>query len=203
MPGTGLKTAPFQCQGKKGGVNEGLGEGAYGRAGERGWGEWGSGEGRLAATVSAEETAETDLETKLRQACSEHGFSPHKWGTISNKYVTMFWSYNCSFLFWPGSVFLKRWGASFFLVLSKMGGKVVGEITRDGGGSSKQLPPVPFWKIPECSRRCEMMFFTVFLPVTSYIISPPPHKVSRKVEQWWQNSEQAKWHKKPLLLISG
>lgn len=36
MPGTGLKTAPFQCQGKKGGVNEGLGEGAYGRAGERG-----------------------------------------------------------------------------------------------------------------------------------------------------------------------
>lgn len=54
-----------------------------------------------------------------------------------------------------------------------MGGKVVGEITRDGGGSSKQLPPVPFWKIPECSRWCEMMFFTVFLPVTSYIISPP------------------------------
>lgn len=34
--GTGLKTAPFQCQGKREGVNEGLGEGAYGRVrGER------------------------------------------------------------------------------------------------------------------------------------------------------------------------
>lgn len=52
--GTGLKTAPFQCQGKKGGVNEGLGEGAYGRVRERGEerGERGSGEGCLAAMVS-------------------------------------------------------------------------------------------------------------------------------------------------------
>lgn len=46
--GTGLKTAPFQCQGEKGGVNEGLGERAYGRVrGERAGrgGRRGGGEG--------------------------------------------------------------------------------------------------------------------------------------------------------------
>lgn len=43
-----------------------------------GRGERGSGEGWLTAMVSAEETAEADLKTKLRQDDSEHVFSPHK-----------------------------------------------------------------------------------------------------------------------------
>lgn len=65
--------------GEKGGVNEGLGEGAHGR--ER-WAGW---QGEMAT----QETEEENLETKLRQwAC----LLPHKWGTISNKYVTVFWA---------------------------------------------------------------------------------------------------------------
>lgn len=36
----------------------------------------GGGEGCLAAMVSAEETAEADLETKLRRGDSEHVFCP-------------------------------------------------------------------------------------------------------------------------------
>lgn len=56
--------------GEKGGVNEGLGEGAYGwvRGEGVGRGERGSREGCLAAMVSAEETVEADLETKLNKA---------------------------------------------------------------------------------------------------------------------------------------
>lgn len=59
--------------GGEGGVNEGLGEGAYGRVRGEGGGRGarGSGEGCLAATVSAEETADADLETKLRHGDGE------------------------------------------------------------------------------------------------------------------------------------
>lgn len=65
--------------GEKGGVNEQLGEGAYGRV-------RGGGEGCLAAMVSAQ--AEADLETKLRRGGSEHVFCPTNEGqSVTNMSV--------------------------------------------------------------------------------------------------------------------
>lgn len=63
--------------GEKGGVNEGLGEGAYGRVRGVWRGERGSGEGMPGCHgVSRGEMAETDLETKLRQDDRESRSSP-------------------------------------------------------------------------------------------------------------------------------
>lgn len=61
--------------GEKGGVNEGLGEEAYGRVSERGEERRVAGKGCVAAMVSAEEMLEPDRETKLRQDSSQRVFS--------------------------------------------------------------------------------------------------------------------------------
>lgn len=64
----------------------------------------GGGEGRLAATVSAEKTAEADLETRAGAKQLRFVFPPSKEGP-SGSYVSPFiLSCNCGFLFAPGCV---------------------------------------------------------------------------------------------------
>ncbi|KAK2910560.1 hypothetical protein Q8A73_008275 [Channa argus] len=75
LPTPTRRSSLLFMEGEKGGVNEGLGEGAYGRVRGEGRGKRGSREGCLAAAVSAEEMVETDLKTKLRQDSSKRVFS--------------------------------------------------------------------------------------------------------------------------------
>lgn len=132
--------------------------------GKRRRGERGGREGSLAATVSAEETAEAKT---WRQSWDgphcERVFLTHKRGTISNKYVTPLLSCNCSFLFRS-----RKCDVFYFillilfekvrLIISDSVKNVKAEVKKNERnemmGESKSSPSV-IWIIPEW-RRCRM-----------------------------------------------
>lgn len=165
--------------------------------GKRRRGERGGREGSLAATVSAEETAEAKT---WRQSWDgphcERVFLTHKRGTISNKYVTPLLSCNCSFLF------RSRKSDVFYFILLIFFWK--GETHHFGFCQKREGRSEKKWKkwndgriqkLPKChlnNSRVETMShvwcFQLFTPLRLDAKFPPWSFV--KVERWWQTSEQ-------------
>lgn len=177
--------------GETGGVNEGLGEGAYGRV--RGEGvEWRGVEGERSSWggmpgchgVSGGETAEADLETKLRRGDSERVFfSPAKRGTISNKLAAVFSAVIVSSSFGQEVSILFFFVEKVRRIISPGFVRVGRGGTRDGETNSS-FPRRAILKIPECSRRGMMSLFHCSLVCDLSQTDTSFPQVWRKVEQW-------------------